>query len=686
MTSACRQPTSVPTLFRTEYGSRINTIADAASMRIGILLDHPSPHMAALLDALSAREDCAAYVIYLDRAAPGRSWGAPVAELPHQFVSGLNWPGGVRLNPGICHILKTTKVDIWVLYTCYNSPTTLLASWWLDRNRIPWVYVNEPPQPRGSLLTALKRPILSFVLTRAWGAVGTGKRAEQMYRDILPDNKPTESVPYYIDLGSFCNLPLCPPLVDHEPVQFVTSCQMIRRKGLDVLLHACKLLPADGWALTLAGDGPLRASLQRDFSRHWDQSRVRFIGQIPYENRASVFAGKHVFVFPSRWDGWGMVVPEALAAGVPVISSDAVISAHDFIRNGDNGFIIPSEDAQALAKHMAFFIENRAAIPSMRLAARKSVESYRPDIGARKLLTFLHILQKMNLTAKRMDRVSPEHDVEPPTWVGLTRSPNLAGRFRLTTRRIAKNTVIRTALAVRPRKIPHGDRILVYHLVLPEDRKRFEEHLKFLTDHFALCTVAELLAEQRADTQSDRYRAAISFDDGFRILMGDCLELCQRHGVRATYYVPTGFVQLSASPELAARYSLRAHYYTVPLEPMQKEDLKLLTDLGHEIGSHGYSHMRLSFLSRQAAHRELNLSMRQIGEWTGKIPAGFAYPYGDSGSSVGQPSEWVRAADYRYAVTLRRGLITGQADRFQIPRDHVEGNWRLSDLRYFLFS
>jgi peptidoglycan/xylan/chitin deacetylase (PgdA/CDA1 family) len=201
-----------------------------------------------------------------------------------------------------------------------------------------------------------------------------------------------------------------------------------------------------------------------------------------------------------------------------------------------------------------------------------------------------------------------------------------------------------------------------------------------------LCTVAELLAERNADTTSDQYRAAISFDDGFRILMGDCLELCQRHGVRATYYVPTGFVQLSESPELAARYSLQAHYYNVPLGPMQKEDLKLLTDLGHEIGSHGYSHMKLSFLSRQAAHRELTLSMRQIADWTGKIPTGFAYPYGVLNSSVGQPSEWVRVADYRYAVTLRRGLITEQTDRFQIPRDHVEGNWRLRDLRYFLFS
>jgi hypothetical protein len=80
------------------------------------------------------------------------------------------------------------------------------------------------------------------------------------------------------------------------------------------------------------------------------------------------------------------------------------------------------------------------------------------------------------------------------------------------------------------------------------------------------------------------------------------------------------------------------------------------------------------------------LSMKQIEEWTGKAPAGFAYPYGDLRSSLGQPAEWVRGAGYRYAVTLRRGPVTEQSDRFQVPRDHVEGNWRLKDLRYFLLS
>ena len=100
----------------------------------------------------------------------------------------------------------------------------------------------------------------------------------------------------------------------------------------------------------------------------------------------------------------------------------------------------------------------------------------------------------------------------PKTWRNfrpgraLTSPPRLPRRVRLTARRAAKNLVISTALKARPRTGPSGDRILAYHLVLPEDRKRFEEHLKFLSDHFKLCTVTELLALRNLSVESGQYQ------------------------------------------------------------------------------------------------------------------------------------------------------------------------------------
>jgi glycosyltransferase involved in cell wall biosynthesis/peptidoglycan/xylan/chitin deacetylase (PgdA/CDA1 family) len=655
---------------------------DPLPLRVGFLTDHPSPHMVALLDALADRPDCTIEVLYCNREAPGRGWGAPLGRLPYRFVSGVTLLNNFRINPNILGAIKKTRVDIWVINTCYTSPTTLMAVEWLYRKGIPWVYMNEPPRPRHGPCLVIKNPLITYVLKRAWGVIGTGVKAEAMYQELFSKDKPTETIPYYIDLSPFHKLPLPDPRLWQAPVRFLTSGQMIRRKAVDVLLSACKLLPPNGWKLTLVGEGPLRARFESEFLNRWDRDRVRFLGQVPYPDRASVFDGEHVFVFPSRWDGWGMVVPEALAAGRPVISSDHVISAHEFIQNGVNGFLIAKEDPPALAEKMRFFIAHPEFIPTMGSAARHSLVDYQPEIGAERLVTFLsRILRHREITSVLARGTFQD---QSQTWDALSIPRDWAPRVRATARAHAKKCAIHLNLRINPRKRAIGNRILVYHLVLPEDKDRFKDHLKFLNDHFAICSLAEMRQPSRGNSNGGGYHVAITFDDGFRVLTRTCLETLQQFGVKATFFVPTGFIELSRDPTLAAKFSLRSHYYNLPLEPMCPEDLKFLADLGHEVGSHGISHISLSSLSQLAAERELDLSRQQIFNWTGKQPMGFAYPYGHLSSSVGNPFKWVEDAGYDYAVTLKRGVLDKCSSRFSLPRDHIEGNWPLRDLRFFL--
>jgi peptidoglycan/xylan/chitin deacetylase (PgdA/CDA1 family) len=198
--------------------------------------------------------------------------------------------------------------------------------------------------------------------------------------------------------------------------------------------------------------------------------------------------------------------------------------------------------------------------------------------------------------------------------------------------------------------------------------------------------VTELLGNLTNFNGKDTFRAAITFDDGFRILMRDCVDVLDKYGIKASFFVPTGFVEFGDRPDLAANYSLRAHYYNLPLEPMGPEDLKLLVKMGHEVGSHGVSHISFSAMSMQQAIRELEHSKKRIAEWTGITVKTFAYPYGHTSNVLGEPKDWVRGAGYSYGFTLRRGIVTTENDPFLLTRDHIEGNWPISYLKYFLFS
>lgn len=81
-------------------------------LRIGIIMDHPSPHMVSLLNTLAERDDCFAQVIYFGNKVPGRRWEAPAGKLPYRFLKGITFvTGGLRLNLGLIQALRDKKID-----------------------------------------------------------------------------------------------------------------------------------------------------------------------------------------------------------------------------------------------------------------------------------------------------------------------------------------------------------------------------------------------------------------------------------------------------------------------------------------------------------------------------------------------------------------------------------------------
>jgi peptidoglycan/xylan/chitin deacetylase (PgdA/CDA1 family) len=380
-----------------------------------------------------------------------------------------------------------------------------------------------------------------------------------------------------------------------------------------------------------------------------------------------------------------MVVAEAMAAGLPVIATDQVIAAHEFIRSGINGFLIPANDSEALADKMSYFIRHSWNIPQMASAARQRIKEFRPEVGAKRLIEFLADLVGRN---KGFPFENPGRETRgyAPTWKTLTAPDSIPEYAWRELRQRGKGTIILLHNGLKPKAKPRGHRILMYHLVLKEDRKSFEEQVKFLKEHFVVCSISEIIQDSGTKEGGSTFRAAITFDDGFRVLMGDCLEILERHNIKASFFIPTGFVELADQPEMAARFSLKTHCYNFPLEPMGPEDLQTLVKLGHEIGSHGVSHIGLGSMSRGRVTRELEQSAQRIGQWTHMHPTGFAYPYGHTVSFLGNPTQWVAQAGYRYGLTQQRGSIYPSSNLFLLPREHAEGNWSVHDLRFFLMK
>jgi glycosyltransferase involved in cell wall biosynthesis len=115
---------------------------------------------------------------------------------------------------------------------------------------------------------------------------------------------------------------------EHDGVfRFISAGQLIHRKGIDLLIRACATLPQTGWQLDVYGDGPERPSLERLSSSLQLSDRISFRGTLPNDRLRAAIAAADCAVLPSRFDGWGMLVNEALAVGTPIICTSACGSA-----------------------------------------------------------------------------------------------------------------------------------------------------------------------------------------------------------------------------------------------------------------------------------------------------------------------------------------------------------------------
>lgn len=156
---------------------------------------------------------------------------------------------------------------------------------------------------------------------------------------------------------SYCANGIAVPVIPQsdEPVRprLLFLSNLIRSKGVPVLLDACKILQDEGldFDCELVGketEDYSAASLDAEIHEKGLDGRVRYAGPKYGADKWSALSCADVFVFPSWLDCFPLVLLEAMAAGLPVITTDEG-AIPDIVRDGENGFICPVHDPQSVA-------------------------------------------------------------------------------------------------------------------------------------------------------------------------------------------------------------------------------------------------------------------------------------------------------------------------------------------------
>jgi glycosyltransferase involved in cell wall biosynthesis len=155
-------------------------------------------------------------------------------------------------------------------------------------------------------------------------------------------------------------------------VRLLSVGSVVPGKGYDLLVAALATIAGLPWRLTIAGDRTRNrgaaAQLDADISTHGLADRIAVLGAVPPERIVELCLGSDVFVLASRFEGYGMALAEAIAHGLPVVST-MVGAIPDTIPAG-TGLLVPPNDVAALAQALRRLISDRSERRRLAINAR----------------------------------------------------------------------------------------------------------------------------------------------------------------------------------------------------------------------------------------------------------------------------------------------------------------------------
>ena len=235
---------------------------------------------------------------------------------------------------------------------------------------------------------ALLRPILyrfygAMLSRRIAGVFAISPLAAAQYRGIGTPKEKIFPFGYFVPRSQGLDFEMTETDTQKTGLSLVFIGTLIERKGLDVLIEAVKNLNKKELAVTLDVYG---SGDPRQFN--FDQIKVKYCGLIPFGGAQVAISKYDVLVLPSRYDGWGVVVNEALMAGVPVICSNRV-GAGAVVEQWRCGAIFASEDASDLERIVHELVIAPESLAKMRLAARNASAVLAPEVAGRYMFDVL---------------------------------------------------------------------------------------------------------------------------------------------------------------------------------------------------------------------------------------------------------------------------------------------------------
>ena len=385
--------------------------------RLAVLTSHPIQYQAPLFRKLAdhPRIDLMVYFCSDRGLRPTKdagfgvtfAWDVPLTRgYRHRLLRNLSPAASSHgfwqaVNPGIVGELRRGAYDGLLIHG-YAQCTNWLALWAARRAGTPVLLHGEtfPGKARGSIKSWAKDRALGAFFRRVDAFLPIGSKSREFYQGYGIPSERMFLTPYAVDNDFFFEQAgRCRPQRDQIkadlglppglPVVLYLSKLIPRKRPLD-LLQAFEPLQ-DRAALVFVGDGESRGGLE-SWARERGLRHVRFTGFRNQTELPRYYAAADIFVLPSAYETWGLVLNEAMCFELPVIATDRAAASHDLIEEGSNGYVCPVGDIDTLRHRLTGLVRDKGLRERLGRRSAELVAGWSHDDGAEGIVQALESL------------------------------------------------------------------------------------------------------------------------------------------------------------------------------------------------------------------------------------------------------------------------------------------------------
>ncbi len=369
---------------------RIIAEGSAFILKLLFLTNVPSPYRVDFFNELGKL--CDLTVVFEKKTSDERdkSWqNYRFESFKGIFLKGISVRTDAALCFGVIKHVKNGNFDK-IICTNFSSPTGMLAINYMKRKGIDyWLECDGATAKDGR---GFKEKLKTYLITGAAGYYSTSESSDEYYKAY---GAPEERIHRY-PFTSLRDCDILPSLPAKEAKEALRKKLNITEdnvmvsvgrfsymggygKGYDTIIKSACKLPNAG--IYIIGGEPTEEFLK--MQQEFGAQNVHFLPHKSKEELKEYYMASDVFTLMSRGEAWGLVVNEAMAMGLPVITTDKCVAGLELVEHGANGFIVGSEDLDSFTVHAKQLLNNKELCLSMGQKSLEKIKKYTIEEMAR---------------------------------------------------------------------------------------------------------------------------------------------------------------------------------------------------------------------------------------------------------------------------------------------------------------